>query len=55
MAKNLSLKLLKKELPEVKLLVGGAVLTKEYADSIGADMYAADAMEAVRYLDSQKA
>ena len=48
-------KLLKKELPEVKLLVGGAVLTKEYADSIGADMYAADAMEAVRYLDSQKA
>jgi 5-methyltetrahydrofolate--homocysteine methyltransferase len=28
-------------------LVGGAVVTQEYADSIGADLYAADALEAV--------
>lgn len=28
-------------------MVGGAVVTQEYADSIGADLYAADAMQAV--------
>ncbi len=28
-------------------MVGGAVVTQEYADSIGADLYAADALEAV--------
>ena len=28
-------------------MVGGAVVTQEYADSIGADIYAADAMQAV--------
>lgn len=28
-------------------LLGGAVVTQEYADSIGADLYAADALEAV--------
>lgn len=32
-----------------KVVVGGAVLTQEYADMIGADKYAADAMETVRY------
>lgn len=31
-----------------KVLVGGAVLTKSYADMIGADYYAKDAMESVR-------
>lgn len=40
--------LLKKELPDVKTMVGGAVLTGEYADMIGADYYAKDAMGAVR-------
>lgn len=44
--------LLKKELPEVKTMVGGAVLTKEYADMIGADYYAKDAMEGVRIAES---
>lgn len=43
--------LLRKEAPECKIIVGGAVLTKDYADKIGADMYAADAMEAVRYAE----
>ncbi|QCX34759.1 homocysteine methyltransferase [Caloramator sp. E03] len=31
-----------------KVMVGGAVLTQKYADMIGADFYAKDAMEAVR-------
>ena len=33
-------------------VVGGAVLTQEYADQIGADAYAKDAMATVRYCDS---
>jgi len=33
-------------------VVGGAVLTQEYADAIGADKYARDAMETVRYAES---
>ena len=44
--------LLKKECPETKTMVGGAVLTKEYADMIGADYYAKDAMEGVRIAES---
>lgn len=47
-----TIKLLKKELPEVKTVVGGAVLTKEYADMIGASFYAKDAMETVRFAES---
>ena len=43
--------LLKKECPDTKIVVGGAVLTKEYADMIGADKYASDAMETVRYAE----
>ena len=40
---------LKIKAPWCKTVVGGAVLTKEYADKIGADKYASDAMETVRY------
>lgn len=43
---------LKQEAPWCKIIVGGAVLTQEYADKIGADKYAKDAMEAVRYAES---
>ncbi|MDY4172232.1 MAG: homocysteine S-methyltransferase family protein [Evtepia sp.] len=32
-----------------KIVVGGAVITQDYADAIGADHYAADAMETVHY------
>ena len=32
-----------------KVVVGGAVITQDYAQSIGADRYAADAMETVHY------
>ena len=46
-----TIKLLKEKAPWCKIVVGGAVLTKEYADSIGADKYAKDAMETVRYAE----
>ena len=42
---------LRKEAPWCKVIVGGAVLTEEYAKKIGADKYAKDAMETVRYAD----
>lgn len=47
-----TVELLRKECPDTKTMVGGAVLTKEYADMIGADFYAKDAMEGVRIAES---
>lgn len=44
-----TIKLLKMQAPYCKTVVGGAVLTAEYAKTIGADKYAKDAMETVRY------
>ena len=41
--------LLREQAPGVKVMVGGAVLTQEYADNIGADFYGKDAMASVRY------
>ncbi len=46
-----TIKQLREQAPWCKIIVGGAVLTQEYADSIGADKYARDAMEAVRYAE----
>ena len=46
-----TIKQLKKHAPWCKTVVGGAVLTQEYADKIGADKYAKDAMESVRYAE----
>lgn len=46
-----TIKLLKQKAPWCKTVVGGAVLTKDYADKIGADKYAKDAMETVRYAE----
>ncbi|WP_302497019.1 homocysteine S-methyltransferase family protein [uncultured Flavonifractor sp.] len=40
---------LRENCPQVKIVVGGAVLTPAYADQIGADCYAKDAMATVRY------
>ena len=40
-------KLLREQYPDCKVVVGGAVLTPEYAESIGADFYAKDAKETV--------
>ena len=47
-----TVKLIKEIAPWCKTVVGGAVLTQDYADKIGADKYAADAMETVRYTES---
>ena len=47
-----TIKLLRASAPDVKVIVGGAVLTEEYANMIGADKYAKDAMGAVRYAES---
>ena len=44
-----TIKQLRDKAPWVKVVVGGAVLTQEYADAIGADHYAKDAMATVRY------
>lgn len=44
-----TIKQLRKDAPWVKVAVGGAVLTQEYADQIGADFYGKDAMATVRY------
>lgn len=46
-----TIKLLRKEKPDTKIVVGGAVLTEEYAMSIGADRYARDAMATVHYAE----
>ena len=47
-----TIKLLREKKPDTKVVVGGAVMTPEYADKIGADAYAKDAMGTVRYCDS---
>lgn len=46
-----SIKELHKEAPWCKIMVGGAVLTQEYADMIGADFYGKDAMQSVYYAE----
>ncbi len=38
---------IKKESPDCKVMVGGAVLTESYAKKIGADFYSKDAMQSV--------
>lgn len=47
-----TVRLVKEKAPWCKTVVGGAVLSQDYADKIGADKYAADAMESVRYAES---
>ncbi|MEE1024797.1 MAG: homocysteine S-methyltransferase family protein [Acutalibacteraceae bacterium] len=47
-----TVEMIKSTAPWCKTVVGGAVLTQEYADMIGADKYAKDAMETVRYAES---
>jgi len=44
-----TIRLMRERAPWAKVCVGGAVLTQEYADMIGADKYCRDAMETVRY------
>ena len=40
------------EFPDIKIIAGGAVLTKDLAKFAGADYYARDAMEGVRIVSS---
>ena len=47
-----TVKMVHEELPDCKVTVGGAVLTREYAERIGADNYSKDAMGLVRYAES---
>lgn len=47
-----TVRLIHGELPTVKVMVGGAVLTADYADSMGADFYAADAVGAVKIAEA---
>jgi len=47
-----TVKLVHAELPGCKVTVGGAVLTAEYAEKIGADFYCRDAMALVRLAES---
>lgn len=50
-AMEATIQLLREKCPDCKIVVGGAVLTAEYAAKIGADQYAADAMATVRYAE----
>ena len=47
-----TIKQLRESAPWVKVMVGGAVLTQEYADTIGADAYCKDAMASVHYAET---
>ena len=44
-----TIKLLREKAPGCTVCVGGAVMTKEYANMIGADFYGKDALETVRF------
>lgn len=44
-----TIRLLRKDAPDCKVMVGGAVLNQDYADMIGADFYGKDAMQSVYY------
>ncbi len=46
-----TIKLLHEKKPDTKTVVGGAVMTQEYADAIHADRYAKDAMATVHYAE----
>ena len=46
-----TIELIHSQIPGCRVMVGGAVLTAEYASQIKADAYASDAMNAVRYAE----
>jgi 5-methyltetrahydrofolate--homocysteine methyltransferase len=47
-----TIKALRESAPWCKIIVGGAVLTEDYAKKIGADAYGKDALCSVRYAES---
>ncbi len=46
-----TIRMLREKKPDTLVAVGGAVLTQNYADRIGADYFAKNAMETVRYAE----
>ena len=50
-----TVRLLRREAPWCRIVVGGAVLTEDYAAGMGADHYAPDAMDTVRYAERVEA
>ncbi len=44
-----TIRMLREQAPHCRIMVGGAVLTADYARNIGADFYGRDAMASVRY------
>ena len=46
-----TIKQLQEKKSDTLVMVGGAVMTQEYADMIGADHYSKDAMGSVRYAE----
>ena len=46
-----TIRLLREKAPWARVMVGGAVLTQEYADTMGADRYCRDAMASVTYAE----
>ncbi|MBP7504645.1 MAG: corrinoid protein [Prolixibacteraceae bacterium] len=46
-------KTIKAEIPDVKVAVGGAPVTREFCDKIGADAYSRDPQGLVEYLNAQ--
>jgi 5-methyltetrahydrofolate--homocysteine methyltransferase len=46
-----TIRLLKENAPDCRVMVGGAVLTESYAQKISADFYSKDAMSGVRYAE----
>jgi methanogenic corrinoid protein MtbC1 len=46
-------KAIKDEIPGAKVAVGGAPVTEDYCNKIGADAYSADPQGLVEYLNSQ--
>ena len=46
-----TIRLRREKKPDTKVVVGGAVMTQQYADAIGADCYARDAMATVHFAE----
>jgi 5-methyltetrahydrofolate--homocysteine methyltransferase len=48
-----AVKMLKSKVPDVTIVVGGAPLTQEFCDKIGADAYSPDPQGCIEYLDAK--
>jgi 5-methyltetrahydrofolate--homocysteine methyltransferase len=48
-----TVKLIKEQVPGTLVVVGGAPLTQEFCDKIGADAYSPDPQGCIEYLDAK--